>query len=241
MAICGALSRPLVLLSLSIFMAGAAQEPPPKEELKRLSDTERAEILNHFHATKQSLTEEGELTLLYDFQMKDYNISDDWLPAMGKSKSVRWSKGYEGSAEGVDGIIIADQGQWFHKALWDKNVTIDIGYVSITAGSNALVATVYSYLRGKVSVGTHLGRQLIRLKGLRHTMKPIPKKPPQIVYSQRISFGIQLRNGLLACRRDGRSGVDSSSIKNFLKKLDVGQVGIVWKGGVSGFIPRVTI
>ncbi|HIN80044.1 MAG TPA: hypothetical protein EYN00_03105, partial [Planctomycetes bacterium] len=150
--------RPLSLFALllfSIFSLGAFGTDEPDGDGKAkpflLTNDERAAILDLFNATEETVSKEGVVELVYNFETEERTLSDDWIPPLTrKNRAVRWSRDWEGSAEGLaGGILIADSGQWFHSAVWQPEVEIEATYVSFCGGSRGdMVVAVYAWTKG---------------------------------------------------------------------------------------------
>ena len=140
----------------------------------------------------------------------------------------------------MNGILIADTGQWFHKAQFRPNVRMDVEFLSFCGGARKdLVCATYAWSKMKKRVGSNLGKQGLVLSGTR-AAGSAGGDAPIITYEERVSFGFRLEGGTFTWMRRGQD-LGSTASKKALKKLDSGMVGLVWNGRISAAIPKITI
>lgn len=232
-----------------ISSVGAQPSPPdkpsedPAPSRPSLTAEERSRLLQEFHATSATFTEDGRVCLVYDFEDRDFSIAEDFLPAMAETKRrVRWSQGYEGTFRTVEsGIVIADHGTWMHEALWES-ATLDVEYMSMAPYRRGdLLAAVFAYDKGRRIVGSNNGTQCVRLRGNKHAGKPHPIEPESFDSEKRIQFGMTFHDGTLTSLRNGRPTCDTKEQKDFVSKPTSGMVGLLWRGTINGFIFKITI
>jgi hypothetical protein len=65
-------------------------------------------------------------------------------------------------------------------------------------------------------------------------------KAPTIAYEEHHKFGFELKEGRFSSLLNGRAKEQTDS-KKILKKLGSGQVGLVWRGTISGIVPQMKI
>ncbi|MGE3166455.1 MAG: hypothetical protein AB7O52_16255 [Planctomycetota bacterium] len=221
----------------------AEPTPPADAGAGSLTAAEREKLLAEFHATSATFEDDGRVCLVYDFEQRDLGIVEDFVPDMADTKRrVRWSQGYEGTFRTVEnGIVIADHGTWMHEALW-KSATLEVEYMSMAPYRRGdLLAAVFSYDKGRRTVGSNNGTQCVRLKGDQHAGKPHPAEPEMIESEKRFRFGMAVGDGTVTSLRNGRPTCDTKEFKNFVAKPTSGMVGLVWRGTINGFIFKVTI
>ena len=227
----------------------ANEESKKKAENSQASEnseatSEQLEVL--FHATSSEVLEEGRVRLVYNFESKDGSLLQDWSPDIESTKRrIRWSQGMEGTFDTVeDGLVIADRGVFLHKGTWSPDVKVQVDYLSMANGAEKdLLATIYSYDRNKRIVGSQIGVQCVRLsKQLKRKGKAIPRRLTDLLpSSQKINFGMELKDEVFSSLRSGSKRADTAGEKKFLQKLQSGKVGLAWRGNVNGFIFKITI
>ncbi len=237
---------PLLLLALVVVPSGAQSDDEDEVVEKSseflLNSDEIYLILGLFEATSEKLDATGRIELVYDFEQNDKNLSEDWVPKMNaKNPALRWAKGDDGAAEGLrGGILIADTGQWFHKAVLAQDVKFDVHFMSFCGGANKdLVAATYAWSKLSKRIGSNLGTQCIALSGTK-AAAATGGPAPTITYEEKVNFGLELKDGEFSWLLSGSSRGSTDS-KKLLNKLDSGQVGLVWSGRISAAIPKVTI
>ncbi|MEC9477526.1 MAG: hypothetical protein VX764_10850 [Planctomycetota bacterium] len=208
----------------------------------QLTEEEQERVLDLFQATDEIITSDGHLQLTYDFESEEKSLGDDFFPLPAdRGQKVRWSRDWEGLCEGVSGgIIIADTGQWFHRAVWQPDVQMELTYVSFVGGRRGgMVAAVYAWSKKlRQRVGSNLGTQLLKITGTKATGGL--GKAPDIVYEDHHKFGFELKDGNFRTLLNGRPKLETDN-KKVLKKLGPGQVGLVWRGTISGVVPELKI
>ena len=203
-------------------------------------------ILDHFAASSGEVGEDGRVTLTYLFSTKDSNLLADWSPDISKTKRrIRWSQGYEGTWTTVeDGLIIADQGTFIHKATWDGDVDLAVDYLSMSAsGKKDVLAAIYTWDRGKKVVGSQYGDQCIQLtRNLTVRGRPIPAAPlSRSSAEDRRTFGVRMRDGVVSALRNGTVIASSQGEDKFAKNVGPGQVGLAWRGLINGFVFKIEV
>ena len=208
----------------------------------QLTEEEQERILDLFQASGETISKDGVLELIYDFESEERSLGDDWFPPPAdRGQKVRWSRDWEGLCEGVSGgVIVADTGQWFHSAVWQPNVRMELTYVSFVGGRRGgMVAAVYAWSKKlRQRVGSNLGTQLLKISGTKATGGLC--KAPDIVYEDPNKFGFELKDGNFRTLLNGRPKLETDN-KKVLKKLGPGQVGLVWRGTISGIVPELKI
>ena len=235
----------VLLIALGLSTSVIGQDEEANAEAPKVTYNEQA-ILDHFQASSGSVTEDGRVNLVYDFSTKDSNLLRDWSPDLSKTKRrIRWSQGHEGTWTTVeDGLIIADQGTFLHKAKWAGDAEIHVDYLSMSAsGKKDVIATIYAWDRGKKIVGSHVGEQCIQLtRSIKVRGRPIPAEPlHQLSVEDRRNFGMKMKSGVVSAMRNGSAVASSEEKPKFVKKPGPGQVGVAWNGRVNGFIFRIEI
>ena len=230
-------------LVLILAIQGGAVAGQPQQSTFLLNEAEQERILDLFEATDEQISADGTVQLVYDFESEERSLAADWFPTPQESLAgkIRWSRDWEGRCRGATGgILIADEGQWFHSAVWQPDVRMELTYISFVGGrSGDLVAAVFAWSKKlRKRIGSNLGTQLVRVSGTRPKSKM--GEPPVIAFEEPHRFGLQLKDGLFTTLIDGQPREQADSTKS-LKKLDRGQVGLVWSGTVSGIIPEMKI
>ncbi|OUU19877.1 MAG: hypothetical protein CBC13_11845 [Planctomycetia bacterium TMED53] len=211
-----------------------------------LTADEREQILDLFNASTEKVSPAGVLEVSYDFTKDDEALGDDWLPVptsvFGKvGQSVRWSRAREASRAGFgNAIYFADKGQWFHQAVFEPDVRLDMEARSLVGGQRKdFFCAVFAWSK-KLSrrVGSNLGSQLMRISGIKAAGAVGPA--PAIVFQEPHHFGYQIKNGTFEVLSSGRAVTETKSSK-FLKNLDSGQVGCVWSGKISMCVGSISI
>jgi len=225
-------------------LAEALADPPTETAVPsfQLTEAEQERILDLFQATGEKITPDGVLELVYNFESEQQSLGDDWFPPPAlRGQRVRWSRDWEGNCEGVSGgVIISDTGQWFHSAVWQPDVRMELTYVSFLGGRRGdMVAAVFAWSKKlRQRVGSNLGRQLVRISGTKATGGVGPA--PVIVYEDRNKFGFELKDGIFSALLNGRPKLETDN-KKVLRKLGPGQVGLIWRGTISGIVPELKI
>ncbi|MAJ29459.1 hypothetical protein CBD41_09295 [bacterium TMED181] len=236
--------NPFITLILAI---GISTTATPVEEKKSwsLSDQQQKQILELFAANEESITSAGVVTLEYHFEEDDPQNTDNFFPPVSSAPNARlkWPDHHWGYGRSYhNGVVIADSGEWFHQAVWEPAVRMDVDFVSYTTGNASrkdLVAATYAWSKkNRRRVGSNMGTQLVRLSGVRASARQGKSTP--FVHEERSRFGFDLKSGTFTTRQMGSSR-ESSSSKKLLKDLTSGQVGLVWSGGVTGIVEKVRI
>ena len=250
-AILVVLGWPAVLLGILIcgFPADLpAQDGNEKTAVKpfELTKEEQQQVLDLFGASTEKLSATGVLEVSYDFTKDDESLGDDWLPVptsvFGKvGQSVRWSRAAEASRAGFgNAIYFADKGQWFHSAVFEPDVRLDMEARSLVGGQRRdFFCAVFAWGKKLTRrVGSNLGSQLMRISGVKPAGAVGP--PPAIVFQEPHQFGYQIKDGKFEVLSSGRAVTETKSSK-FLKGLDSGQVGCVWSGKISMCVGSISI
>ena len=205
-----------------------------------LTAEEQAQVLALFQTDRKSIDASGELTLNYNLERGSIDLALDFNPPLSRrNPAVRWARGYEGSAEGISGgIIIADRGEWFHKARWAENVRFQVEFMTFSGTRKKdLVAAVYGWSKGlRKRFGTHLGGQLVSVRGTRAASRQ--GKTALLDYNERMKFGFELDDESFRSLRSIGFGPE---MKRSKLKLEPGRVGLVWSGAISGALTRVEL
>ena len=246
----------LCLLLVTLLLVIPCVPVPAQEESDGKKQGEKWEALEArkegirklFYATKVEFDKEGKIILTYDFQKREQAIAEDFRPTIESvAKRMRWSRGWEGTYYEwyKSGVVINKIGKWIHKAVWqDVDMEFEYGMLSEIMKKGDIVAAVYAWDKGKHMVGSNRGHQCIYLNSsLKHVKSPLPKTfPPLMKNTQKLTFGLRMKQGVLTATKMGRDVVDTSSKPNYLKKLKPGHVGIAWNGQwVKGIILNIKI
>ena len=237
-----------LLFSIQVISPTLLFGQDDKTEVKKflLTSEEQESVLDLFHTTTEKISPEGVLEVSYDFTKDDESLGDDWAPVPTSvfgnvGKTVRWSRAAEASRVGFgDAIYFADKGQWFHRAVFEPNVSMDIHARSLVGGQRKdFFCAVFGWSKNlSRRVGSNLGNQIMRISGVKSAGAVGPA--PQIVFREPHKFGYQLETGKFQMIRNGRSVSETESSK-FLKGLGSGQVGCVWSGKVSMCVGEISI
>lgn len=235
----------VTLVMLCAMSASAMAGPIDKTTSTpfQLTEEEQERVLDLFQATDEKVSKDGVVELTYKFESEENSLGDDWFPPPGeRGEKVRWSRDWEGLfCDGVSGgVIISDTGQWLHSAVWQPDVQMELTYVSFLGGRRGdMIAAVYAWSKKlRQRVGSNLGTQLVKISGTRATGGL--GKAPDIVYEDHHKFGFELKDGKFRTLLNGRSKLETDN-KKVLKKLGPGQVGLVWRGTISGIVPELKI
>ncbi len=234
----------LLIAPFAIPSIAGAQEDAAEAKTQLVYDEDA--ILSKFSASSGEVSEDGRVSLTYRFSTKDSSLLSDWSPDIAKTKRrIRWSQGLEGTWSTVeDGLIIADQGTFIHKATWDGDVEINVDFLSMSAsGKQDLFAAIYLWKKGKKIVGSQYGEQCIQVtRNLKVKGRPIPAKAlSRTSAEQRRTFGVRMRDGVVSSLRNGNVISSSQGNEKFAKGVEAGQVGLAWKGLINGFIFSIEI
>lgn len=228
-------------------------EPTEEEKAKAAAEAEAARLLaakqkricELFAATKAEFDPQGQLVLTYDFSGGDQGIAADWGPGIEAfKKRVRWSRGWEGGSGNHwrDTIVVSEYGLWLHKAVW-KEVAVDVQFQMLTEimKEGDLVAAVFAWDKNRKLAGSNIGEQCIRIDAaLKPTATPIPARYPVLHAAEERTFGLKLKDGVLAATQSGRAVVDTSKNDKFLSKLGPGHAGVAWRGDyMKGYLIKV--
>ncbi|OUW42261.1 hypothetical protein CBD41_09290 [bacterium TMED181] len=233
----------LCLLSPNLFgQEGEKTAVKPFE----LTAEEQSQILDLFNASSEKVSPAGVLEVSYDFTKDDESLGDDWMPVpssvFGKvGQSVRWSRAGEASRVGFgNAIYFADKGQWFHQAVFEPDVRLEMEARSLVGGQRKdFFCAVFAWGK-KLSrrVGSNLGSQLMRISGIKSAGAVGPA--PGIIFQEPKKFGYEIKDGTYQVLSSGRSVTETKSSK-FLKSLASGQVGCVWSGKISMCVGSISI
>ncbi|MEM7164343.1 MAG: hypothetical protein AAF581_02710 [Planctomycetota bacterium] len=205
---------------------------------------EVARLKSIFGASSFEVAGDGTVTATYDFTTKDASLTEAFSPPMEKTKQrIRWSRGLEGTWNTVeDGLIIADQGVWLHKARWTE-ARMEAEYLSMSAVKKGdVLAAVFLPHKGKKLYGANLGQQCVKLKpNVKLAAKPIPARFPVASVQNRFSFGLEIKNKVLTALRNDRRAADTANDPKFVRKAQPGQLGLAWRGTINGFIFKITM
>ncbi|OUU19876.1 MAG: hypothetical protein CBC13_11840 [Planctomycetia bacterium TMED53] len=231
----------LVLMVGISTVSNSDKEPVPWN----LNKDQKEQLLELFLADEESVTPEGVVTLIYKFDSDEPEKADNFFPpvSFAPNAKIKWADHRWGYSRLYhEGVVIADKGEWFHEAVWEPSVIMDVDFVSFTTGNPSrkdLVAATYAWSKkNRRRVGSNLGTQLVRLSGVKASGKQGKAAP--LVHEERSRFGFQMKNGTFTTRQMGSSR-ESTSSRKLLKDLSAGQVGLVWSGGVSGVVDEIRI
>lgn len=236
--------NPLMVLCLCMGLVSSEASNGEKAPWN-LNKTQKAQILDLFTAKEKSVTADGVVTLVYSFDSDRPETATNFFPdvSFAPNSRVKWADhrwGY--SRHFHDGVVIADKGEWFHTAVWEPDVRMDVDFVSFTTGNASrkdLVAATFAWSKkNRRRVGSNLGTQLVRLSGVKASGRQGKAAP--FVHEDRSRFGFELKDGSFTTRVMGSSR-ESTSSKKLLKDLSAGQVGLVWSGGVTGVVNEIQI
>ena len=237
------------LCALVFFFSPVIQAQEEKKTAVKpfeLTKEEREQVLDLFNASTEELSAAGVLQISYDFTKDDEALGDDWIPAptsvFGKvGQSVRWSRAAEASRAGFgNAIYFADKGQWFHQAVFEPNVRLEMEARSLVGGQRRdFFCAVFAWSK-KLSrrVGSNLGTQLMRISGVKAAGAVGPA--PAIIFKEPHKFGYEIKDGAYKVLSSGRTVTETKSSK-FLKSLGSGQVGCVWNGKISMCVGSISI
>jgi hypothetical protein len=232
---------------LSVFVtSGAPPENPVQDAIAmNLNKEQQEKILELFEASEEAITPDGVLTLIYEFDDEEPEAADDWFPPVqsGVSASLRWANdGRTYSRYFNNGIVLSKSGEWFHTAKWQPQVRMDVEFVSFTTGNSSrkdLVASVFAWSRkNSRRVGSHLGYQLVKISKTK--VVAAQGKAPLLMHEEKLRFGFDLEDGCFSTLVLG-SKRETTCSKKLLKKLESGQVGMIWSGGVQGVVEQLKI
>ena len=230
-----------------VLVTGLSTATTPVEEKKpwSLSEEQQKQILELFSANEEQITAAGVVTLEYHFDEEDPQNTDNFFPPVSSAPKarVKWPDHHWGYGRSYhDGVVIVDSGEWFHQAVWEPAVCMDVDFVSYTTGNASrkdLVAATYAWSKkNRRRVGSNMGTQLVRLSGVRASARQGKSTP--FVHEERSRFGFELKAGTFTTRQMGSSR-ESSSSRKLLKDLVPGQVGLIWSGGVTGIVEKICI
>ena len=246
LAQCGLSVLIFVLVGLCSPALWAQEEEKTAVKPFELTEEERNQLLDFFNASTEKVSAAGVLELSYDFTKDDESLGDDWLPmptsVFGKvGQSVRWSRAREASRVGFgNAIYFADKGQWFHTAVFEPDVRVEMEARSLVGGQRKdFFCAVFAWSKKLTRrVGSNLGTQLMRISGIKAA--GAVGTPPPIVFQEPHKFGYQIKEGKFEVLSSGRAVTETKSSK-FLKNLDSGQIGCVWSGKISMCVGSVSI
>jgi len=229
-----------ISLLLTLYGGGDGATTTTTVEGITLSEEEQAAVLALFHTDRKSIDASGELTLDYPLEWGSYDLALDFDPPLSrKNPAVRWARGYEGRAEGIaGGILIADAGEWFHKAIWAEDVRFQVEFMTFSGTRKKdLVAAVYGWSKGlRRRFGTHLGGQLVTVRGTRAASRQ--GQTPLLDYNERMTFGFELDEKSFRSLRTVGFG---PKVARSRLRIEPGRVGLVWSGAISGAVTKVEI
>lgn len=209
-------------------------DPPSRPE--RSPDQEAIEKL--FNARMVDFGADGQITLMYFFSKTQDAVLKDFMPDIATTeKRIRWSQG----SDQMSGLVIAEQGVFLHRALW-KRVRLKATMVSRSSSRERdFLAAVYTSDKGKLCIGSNLGKQLVTLKNGRLSGTPQPAKLSATAFQQSLDFGLTFKDGVFTCLDNDVKSVDSAATPDLVKRLGPGQVGLMWSGSIKCFITGLII
>ena len=234
------------LMTLILTMGISTVSASDKEVVPwNLSKEQKAQVLDLFLADKESISSDGQVNLVYRFDSDEPEKADNFFPpvSFAPNAPIKWADSRWGYSHRYhDGVVIAGRGEWFHTAVWEPNVRMDVDFVSFTTGNASrrdLVAATYAWSKkNRRRVGSNLGTQLVRLSGVKATGRQGKAAP--LVHEDLSRFGFEMKDGTFTTRLMGASR-ESTASKKLLKDLSAGQVGLVWSGGVTGVVEEIRI
>jgi len=244
------------------FSSALSQDEPPEKDDEgeegedEPGPTEREKkVLALFKASK-AYFEKGRLILTYDFETKRDDLVEDWTPRPEDTKKrIRWS-GKEGPTRQskdkkgnkievyVPGMVIADYGQWTHKAVFLPDVEVEVTLYSMAQPrAGTIVAATFGSEKKKRALGVNGGYQAVCLGGAKpaHLKPPLPAADRPLTREVRQTIGFRYNGKLWESYKDGKKTGDTSGSPKFTEGFGPGQVGLAWNGQVVCFIHRVTI
>ncbi|MEM7262113.1 MAG: hypothetical protein AAF488_08990 [Planctomycetota bacterium] len=210
-------------------------EPPAKKEEKELTPRQK-KIAELFHATKVEFTDEGHIVLEYDFQSENEILLEDFAPKISTTKNrIRWAIRNE------TGLMIAMHGNWVHNAEFRGTVKAEVkgvSYAMMDGGDYRVVGLFGS--KGKKMIGSNVGKQLVRLTGMK-LRDAMPRTFPETRVEEKLDFGFALEKGVLFNVRGGREKESTTEKPKFTKGFEVGRIGLRWQGRTQMCIHTVRI
>ena len=183
-------------------------------------------IAKHFHANTAEFQKNGRLRLVYEFEDEDAIRLMDFSPAMEETdKHVRWA------LRNDTGLMIAEYGQFVHNAEWLADVKMNVSGTCYSqfAPGDVFVAGLIEPKKGRDMIGTNVGAQCIKLKGMRPS-DALPRSMPELRVEQKVNFGFELELGILYClKNERRISISTEKKPKFTRKFDRGRVGIRWQ------------
>jgi len=214
-----------------------SREPKAEKESAPSSEREKR-ILELFTASRKSF-ESGKLVLEYNFESENQDLTADWSPPLAQTKNrIRWAGPGEGLAWTIeDGIVVADFGEWVHKAVFvaDVRVTVDLASVSQPRQGTILAPMFYNEKK-KRALGVTGGYQAVVLSGGKLAKPPHPKTERLIPSNLRHKVGYKFDGKAIESYNGDKKTSDTSENPRFTEGFDTGRVGLAWSGSVQCFI-----
>ncbi len=213
-------------------------EDPEAPKEKGISSDREKRILELFTASRRSF-ENGKLVLEYNFESENQDLTDDWSPPLAQTKNrVRWARAGEGLATSIDdGIVIADFGEWIHKAVFVADLRVDIEIASVAQPrQGTILAPVFYNEKKKRALGVTGGYQAVVLSGGKSAKPPHPKTEKLIPSNLRHRVGYKFDGKVIESYTGDRKTSDTSDNPRFTEGFDSGRVGLAWSGSVQCFI-----
>ncbi len=230
----------VVLFSFFLICFAGGQAPQGDASTSR-----KKVIENLFHATGKSWPAEGRLRLSYTFNFSADKLTGDFFPAISSvNKNIRYST----PGDRRRGLIIAEYGQFLHKARW-KNVTMDMKFTSYSVSRKGdLLAAALSDSKGKRAMGCNMGRSMVNIVKGKVAGKPMPLVFPQAARRTAMHYGCEFKDATFRCRLNGATAkdpaanpIETKKLPKWLKKTKTGHVGFIWRGQTQGYINEIVI
>jgi hypothetical protein len=241
-----------LVASLAVHPSGVAVaqnkggEPPPdpEEENKPPEVKARQKRIAELFKTPQVKFEKDKIVLVYNFESKNQELPEDWLPAITpNNQRIRWARGLEGTYTSVeDGVIIGDFGEWIHTASFVGDIEMEVDLLPISPYKPGnIVAPVFYNEKKKRAIGANEGSQAVCLAARKHAKPPIPKTERTVTANERHRIGYVFDGKKLECRYNGKKQADTATVPKFTEGFETGHAGLIWSGSVQYFIFKVTI
>lgn len=209
-------------------------EKKPEKRPSGFTAEQEKKILELFHATKEEFTDKGLLSLEYDFETENENLLMDWAPKVETTRRrIRWAQRWD------EGLMIAEEGTFVQKAIWDDRMKIrvtGVSYAQMDDGHYRVVGIFDE--KGRTMIGSNVGEQIVRLNGMKIT-SGFPGRFPVTAVEQKLDFGIELEAGVLRSTRGAARVLDTSKKPSWTKKFGKGRLGLRWLGRTQMCIHKV--
>ena len=141
-----------------------------------------------------------------------------------------------------EGIVIANSGEWIHRAVFlaDLQVTVQ-GQSTTSFSAKNILATTFFNEKKKGSIGVTVGRQLVTMRGTRLAKPAYPRESRQFARYTKYSFGYKYDGKTMDAYFKDRKVGDSTALSKFTRGFDTGHAGLAWNGTVQSFIFTITL